>query len=201
MSASAGRVLVAAVACLIWVSGCETSTRITSLLGAKTDDPATTATVPSADPAATGSIAAVGVEAEVPLDAGTPSVQGRDPYDDLSLGKKYFRSGNFGLAEKHFRKSVELHPLDAEAWVGLAASYDRLRRFELADRAYAQAARIVGDTPEIMNNKGFSYMLRGNYPRARATLLAAQARDPDNPYVRNNLQLLEKIERRGKSVN
>jgi Flp pilus assembly protein TadD len=54
----------------------------------------------------------------------------------LSLGKKYFRTINCGLAEKHFRAAVEKHPRDAEAWIGLAASYDRLRRFDLADRAY-----------------------------------------------------------------
>ena len=129
------------------------------------------------------------------------SVLGKDPYDDLNLGKKYFRSANFGLAEKHFRRAVELHPRDAEAWVGLAASYDRLKRFDLADRAYAQAAGIIGETPEIMNNRGFSYILRGDYRRARRTLEAAQARAPDNPYIANNLQLLEKAQRRGKSVN
>src|SRR6476661_896635 len=57
---------------------------------------------------------------------------GSDPYDELSLGKKYFRTSNYGLAEKHFRAAVEKHPRDAEAWIGLAASYDRLRRFDLA---------------------------------------------------------------------
>ena len=95
---------------------------------------------------------------------------------------------------------MEHHPNDAESWVGLAASYDRLKRFDLADRAYAQAVRIVGETPEIMNNRGFSYLLRGDYRRARRTLEAAQARAPDNPYIRNNLQLLEKTQRRGKSI-
>ena len=35
-------------------------------------------------------------------------------------------------------------------------------------------------------------MLRGDYARARVTLLQAKAKDPDNPYVHNNLELLEK---------
>ena len=34
-------------------------------------------------------------------------------------------------------------------------------------------------------------MLRGDYGRARTTLLAAQAKDPANPYIQNNLQMLE----------
>jgi Flp pilus assembly protein TadD len=43
----------------------------------------------------------------------------------------------------------------------------------------------------VLNNQGYSYMLRGNYARARELLLAAQAKDPSNPYIRNNLDLLE----------
>lgn len=85
-------------------------------------------------------------------------------------------------------------------WIGLAASYDRLRRFDLADRAYGQAVGIVGPTVEILNNQGFSYMLRGDYKRAHAALAAAQRKDPGNKYVQNNLRLLEESYRKGKSV-
>ena len=125
---------------------------------------------------------------------------GSDPNDELSLGKKMYRTNNFGLAEQHFRKAVELHPRDAEAWLGLAASYDRLRRFDLADRAYKQAAGIVGETVEILNNQGYSYMLRGDFKRARAKLLAADRKDPGNKYVANNMNLLEESMRQGKQV-
>ena len=48
------------------------------------------------------------------------------------------------MAERHFRKAVELHPRDAESWLGLAASYDRLKRFDLADRAYQETIRWSG---------------------------------------------------------
>ena len=51
---------------------------------------------------------------------------GVDPNDDLSLAKQYYRQGNYGLAERYFRRAVESGPRDAEAWLGLAASYDRL---------------------------------------------------------------------------
>jgi len=36
----------------------------------------------------------------------------------LSLGKKQYHANNFGLAEKYFRRAAELHPRDAEAWLG-----------------------------------------------------------------------------------
>ncbi len=125
---------------------------------------------------------------------------GSDPNDDVSRGKIQYRARNFGLAERRFQHAVELHPRDAEAWLGLAASYDQLRRFDLADRAYAQAIRIVGQTAEILNNQGYSYMLRGDYIRARAKLLAARRLDPRNKYVANNLRLLDRSARTGKAI-
>ena len=129
-----------------------------------------------------------------------PGLLGSDPNDALSLGKKQYRANNFGLAEKYFRHAVELHPRDGEAWLGLAASYDRLRRFDLADRAYAQAIGILGPTTEILNNQGYSYMLRGDYKRAREKLAEAERKDPGNKYVLNNIQLLEDSYRKGKSI-
>lgn len=125
---------------------------------------------------------------------------GSDPNDDLNLGKKQYRANNFGLAEKYFRRAAELHPRDAEAWLGLAASYDRLRRFDLADRAYGQAIGLVGPTTEILNNQGYSYMLRGDYKRARIKLVEAQAREPGNRFVANNIALLEQSSRQGKAI-
>ena len=139
-----------------------------------------------------------GCESTAQLDA-TGSVQanaevlGEDPKDDLGLGKKQYKEQNYGLAEKHFRRAVEAQPRAAEAWVGLAASYDRLRRFDLADRAYSQATAILGPTPEILNNEGFSFMLRGDYKTARKKLLAAKAKDPNSVYIQNNLTLLNEI--------
>jgi Flp pilus assembly protein TadD len=75
-----------------------------------------------------------------------------------------------------------------------------LRRFDLADRAYNQAIGILGPTTEILNNQGYSYMLRGDYKRAREKLDAAQRRDPGNKYVQNNMQLLEDSYRKGKAI-
>jgi tetratricopeptide (TPR) repeat protein len=165
----------------------------TASADAGTPAPETTGT---AGPETTGTVPPpLGVPA-----ASEPGLLGSDPNDDLSLGKKQYHANNFGLAEKYFRHAVELHPNDAEAWLGLAASYDRLRRFDLADRAYKEAIRILGPTVEILNNQGYSYMLRGDYKRARAKLLAAERKDPGNKYVANNLHLLEESYRKGKGI-
>ena len=193
MSWSNGR-LVLALGCLVLLSGCETSTKLGDLFH-KSDEQASASL---ADPAAVPEPEVTGA-----LGPGAPAddgLLGSDPGDDLNLGKKQYRAGNFGLAERYFRRAVELHPRDAEAWVGLAAAYDRLRRFDLADRAYEQAVAIIGPTAELLNNRGYSYMLRGDYPHARTTLLAAAAKDPKNPYIKNNLELLDKSFRSGKAV-
>jgi Flp pilus assembly protein TadD len=198
MRVSVGRI-AAVAACLVWLAGCVTTTTSDNpfaKVGAA-DEPQKDGA--AADAEATGSIAAP----PAPIDSppATPELLGNDPNDDLSIGKKYFRQGSYGLAERHFRKAVELHPRDAESWVGLAAAYDRLRRFDLADRAYANAIKIIGRSPELLNNQGFSYLLRGEYGRARETLLAAQAKDPKSPYIANNLKLLEASERKARAVN
>jgi Flp pilus assembly protein TadD len=190
-----GRAVIG-LAFLVVLSGCETSTRLGDFFHSKSDEQPTASLAdpaPASDPDTTGSVGAERAAADTGL-------LGGDPSDDLNLGKKQYRAGNFGLAEKYFRRAVETHPRDAEAWVGLAAAYDRLRRFDLADRAYEQAVAIVGPTPELLNNRGYSYMLRGDYPRARTILLAAASKDPKNPYIKNNMELLDKSFRNGKAV-
>jgi Flp pilus assembly protein TadD len=175
------RVFAVAAFGLIWLSACQTT--------AQNDGQETTGSIASPT---TG-----------PGPGDTPSstgLLGDDPKDDLNLGKKHYRENSFGLAEQHFRRAVELGPKSVEAWIGLAASYDKLKRFDLADRAYAQAIRLAGPTTEILNNQGYSYMLRGDRRRARAKLLEAQGKDPGNPYVQNNLNLLDESFRQGAAV-
>lgn len=190
---------LAAVLCFVSLTACETLKDKIASLGAGS---AAGANEAGADGETTGSI---------PEPEGSPAANGRlsidqshltgqplgaDPFDDIELGKRHFREQNFGLAEKHFRRAIENSPRsadrDLEAWLGLAAAYDRLRRFELADRAYANAIKIAGPNAAILNNQGYSYMLRGDYRTARIKLAAARAQDPENPYVRNNIELLER---------
>ena len=113
------------------------------------------------------------------------------PSDEpLKLGMEHFGRGDYGLAERYFRDAVEKAPRDVTAWVGLAASYDRLRRFDLADQAYSHAIKLRGLTVHILNNQGYSMMLRGNLKEARPKFLKAYELEPGNPTIANNLELL-----------
>ena len=65
------------------------------------------------------------------------------------------------------------------------------RRWDLADRAYGEALRLAGPTADLLNNRGYSYMLRGDIQRASQDLAAAAARDPGNEQIQNNLRALD----------
>ncbi|MDC7785805.1 tetratricopeptide repeat protein [Rhodoplanes sp. TEM] len=170
---------------LLWLTGCETtSVKLPELPSFGQTDVTGTVPVAIADGDITGSTG--GTSPKLVQDNMTPSA----PSDDLSVGREQFRQGNYGMAEKHCRRAVEQSPKSADAWLCLAAAYDRLKRFDLADRAYLQLIRLTGRTAAVLNNMGYSYMLRGDYRRARATLNEAAGKDPANPFVQNNLALL-----------
>jgi Flp pilus assembly protein TadD len=191
MSVGVKRSVIVALTGLLWLSGCETtSLRAPDFLTSQPD--------PAAD--TTGAIGPHDIGDKGPAAEPVPPLTPSKPNDDVNLGRMHFREGNYGLAERYFRHAVEQGPRDAEAWLGLAASYDRLKRYDLADRAYKQLFAMLGRTPELLNNQGYSYMLRGDYPHARATLLEAQAKDPRNPYIANNLALLAESIRIHKAV-
>jgi tetratricopeptide (TPR) repeat protein len=198
------------VACVSWLAGCETTGVKMPWANSDPNAPqgANAEATGSINSDTTGSIEQAPLGAPAPtatvITGGTPSstgMSGEEPKSDLQLGKRYYRENQFGNAEKHFRRAVEQAPKDLEAWIGLAASYDKLKRFDLADRAYAQAIRLGGPTAEILNNQGYSYMLRGDRHRARQILLAAQAKDPQNPYIKNNLDMLDESFAKRKGVN
>jgi Flp pilus assembly protein TadD len=129
----------------------------------------------------------------LPLDHSVePEIFGSLPAEKpLALGKRYYSKGEFGLAEQAFRTAIELNKSDAEAWLGLAASYDRLRRFDEARRAYDVLIRFAGRTPVVLNNLGYHYILQGEYAKAQQALLEAKRSDPSNKFIRNNIDLIE----------
>lgn len=112
---------------------------------------------------------------------------------DLSDAKRQFADANYGLAEKKFRKAAELRADNAEAWMGLAASYDQLGRFDFAERAYQHLFKIAGRKAQIVSNHGYSQLLRGNRQEARKLFQEAAKLMPDNARIKANQKLLSSI--------
>ena len=111
-----------------------------------------------------------------------------EPY---RLGVEQFNRGYYGNAQTYFQEAVEKSPHDVAAWLSLAACYDHLRRFDLADKAYDRAIALGGKTAQLLNNLGYSYVLRGDLGKARQKFTEALKRDPDNAMVQNNLRRIE----------
>src|SRR5262249_50706959 len=111
-----------------------------TLAGCETLSDKSLAVIPDAGPATTPTVAEPGDVKYYPSD------------EPLRLGIEHFNRGNYGIAQRYFRDAVEKAPRDVVAWTGLAASYDRLSRFDLADRAYASAIKLAGETTQILNN-------------------------------------------------
>src|SRR5262245_43657425 len=112
------RVLIA-IACAVGLVGCETVSPPPPI--------ATTTTLTNAQLADADSTSSISLPDQLPT-----ALPGEDPKDDLVLGKRHFRDANYGLAELHFRRAAESPQVEArragEAWLGLAAAYDQLRR-------------------------------------------------------------------------
>ena len=108
---------------------------------------------------------------------------------DARLGHENFIAGNFGNAEYHFRRAVEVTPQNGAAWLGLASCYDRLGRFDLAERAYKSAELFSGENVALLNNRGYSNLLRGRIGVAVKFFNRALQIDPENPTVINNLTM------------
>lgn len=126
------------------------------------------------------------------LDSASPFDQPPKQAVALQEAKLQFHEGNYGKAAESYQTIVEKDSLNAEAWLGLAASYDEIRRFDLADKAYEQVVSLVGETPPVLNNIGYSYYLRGDLKTARKKLETAYHLAPGSRHVINNIELLNK---------
>jgi cytochrome c-type biogenesis protein CcmH len=78
-------------------------------------------------------------------------------------------------------------PNDARGWAVLAPVYMRTGRFDDAARAYANVARLKGETADILADEGEALTAAGDgtvTPEAKALFEKAQAKDPNAPKPR-----------------
>ena len=91
--------LMCVLACGLGLAGCQTDGSFSDLLSAKTS---------AATPADASGLEANAMAAEEPVAVGPLSrttaeqggLLGDKAYDDLSIGKRYYRVGNYGMAER-----------------------------------------------------------------------------------------------------
>ena len=86
----------------------------------------------------------------------------------LTDAKLQFQLGNFALAIDQFRKAARQSPENVDAYNGLAASYDRLGRFDLSQRYYEQALALAPEDPKVRHNFAVSLRMQGRQEDALA---------------------------------
>src|SRR5437879_1322847 len=125
----------------------------------------------------------LGMSAEAPAAA-------TDFESAMTRGKALFAEGQFGLALVAFQQALERQPESARALDAIAATYDKLQRYDLADHYYQQALEREPNSPDLLNNIGYSHMLRGDDEGARQFLQRAAALDPASKVINANLAMV-----------
>jgi Flp pilus assembly protein TadD len=107
----------------------------------------------------------------------------------LAQGREQFAQGNYGIAIDSFNAASNLDPKSIRALNGLAASYDNLGRFDLAQRYYSRALDIEPKSAVTLNNAGYSQLLQGNVEEAMKMFEVAAKLDPENSRIVANTEL------------
>lgn len=125
------------------------------------------------------------------------NVQTVDPY---KLGKKQYANGLYGMALKNFRIALVRDPKSIDKLNAVAATYDKLGRFDLSERYYARALAVDPKSVLTLNNVGYSFLIQKDYVSARyyleqaATVAAGNSKYNDT--VGANLVSLDMAESR-----
>jgi len=87
-------------------------------------------------------------------------------FQHRQLAETKLSQGEFELAIREYRESLELFPNDPETHFGLAEAYRRKDRLAEAEHHLREAARLRPDHHEARLNLGVLYLVEQRYPEA-----------------------------------
>ena len=122
--------------------------------------------------------------------ASAPGAAGADFDSAMARGKAHFGDGQYALSLGAFEQALRDQPDSVRALNALAATYDQLRRFDLADQYYLRAFRQAPESGDVLNNIGYSHLMRGDLLGAERYLARAAPLSPKSTVVEANLQLV-----------
>ena len=118
--------------------------------------------------------------------SGSSNLEVMQPYEG---GKAHLNAGRLGNALAAFQLALAQNPADVQALNGLATTYDRLGRHELAEKHYQRALKLNPTNPQTLNNFGYSNLLQGRIDVATALLADAYAAGPTEETIGTNLKI------------
>ena len=112
---------------------------------------------------------------------------------DLALAERAgiasIRTGDVARAAILLERATTSPTASWRAWNARGVAADLRGNWSIADLAYAKALALQPDRPEIVNNFGWSLLLRGRWAEALEQLEHAAALDPSSRRAANNLDL------------
>jgi len=96
------------------------------------------------------------------------------------LGVDYARAGEYAVAEKYYRKALEIEGR-AETWNGLGRALVRLRRNDEAVEAYRGAVQADPDYAAAVDNLADALARQGSYAEAENWYRRSLDRRPTAP--------------------
>ncbi len=114
-----------------------------------------------------------------------------DMADPVARGKALLAMGQYGLAIEALQGALAQEPDAAKTLNALAVAYDKIGRHDLADRYFGEALALDPRSVAVLNNWGYSRLLRGDLASARDLLEEAAAQDAGSAVVAGNLTLAE----------
>jgi len=97
--------------------------------------------------------------------------------------------GNAALAATLLDRATKSANASWRAWDARGVAADMQRDWAAADLSYAKAAALAPSEGEVVNNMGWSQLLRGDWRAAAALFAQAAERDPTSQRISNNLEL------------
>src|SRR5689334_17157833 len=113
--------------------------------------------------------------------------------DDSRLAERAgisaLKAGKIDIAVGLLDRSTKSPTASWRAWNARGAAADYQHDWATADAGYAKAANLAPDEADILNNMGWSQLLRGDWNKAAALFEQAAARDPKSARITDNLEL------------
>jgi Flp pilus assembly protein TadD len=114
------------------------------------------------------------------------------PQEPLTLeraGIAAIHAGDLHRASAALKTATMLPGASWRAWSARGAVADLRRDWEDADLAYGHAMDMAPERAEVLNNRGWSLMLRGQWAEALPLLERAGSLDPKSRRITDNLEL------------
>ena len=114
------------------------------------------------------------------------------PSESLTLeraGIAALKTGDLARAAAALNAATALPDGSWRAWNARAALADFRRDWDDADQAYGRARELSPDRAEILNNEGWSRLLRGEWHQALQLLERAASLESNSPRIAGNLEL------------